>query len=263
MKRGRSNGLLIALSLIAALMLTACEFRIHANLVIDEDESGTLALKLSMDEELASLVGGDFGSQLAIGEDMVPDGWNAEVISGEGQEGILASTDFDSFDQLDERLVGLADEADTTGTPLPTGFMSGISPTRDDDTFLFRLVIPEDTEGLIGEGLDESPIPLDLGMLDEVFDIRFTLTLPGEIVTSNADVVTGQNLMWDISLTDSGRVLEAESQLRGSRQGMIIVWAAVVLAVVVAGYIVVKVRKGRRAVASDPPEGSSEENAER
>ena len=257
MKIGRSNSLLlIALSLIAALILTACEFRIHANLMIDEDESGTLSLEISMDEELAALAGGNFGSQLAIGEDMVPAGWTAEVISDDGYEGILATTGFDSFDQLDERLARLADEAGTTETPLPTEFIGGISPSREDDTFLFRLVIPE--EGLIGEGLEQSPIPLDIGMLDEVFDIRFTLTLPGEIVTNNADVVTGQNLMWDISLTDSGRVLEAESQLPGSGRDMIIVWGAVVLALLVVGYLVFKLRRRRRVVAPDPPEGASE-----
>ena len=253
-KRSRSNTLLVALSLIGALVLTACEFRIHANLVIEEDESGTLEVELSMDQELAGLAGGGFGGELAIGEDLVPAGWTAEVISGGEYEGIRASADFESLDQLRQRLDDLAGETGTTGAPLP-GFLSDISPTREDDTFLFHLVIPEEAEGLIGEGLEESPIPLDLGMLDEVFDIRLTLVLPGEIVTTNADVVTGQTLVWNLSLADTGRVLEAESKLPGSGPGMIIVWAAVALALVVVIYIVVKIRGRRRAAARDPSEG--------
>ena len=255
MKIHSSNALLVALSLIAALVLTACEFRIHADLVIGEDETGTLSVELSMDQELAALAGGGFGGELAIGEDMVPSGWTAEVVSDGEHEGIRASTNFESLDQLRQRLDDLATETAATDTPLP-GFISEISPTREDDTFFFHLVIPDEVEGMIAEGLQQSPIPIDIGMLDEVFDIRLSLVLPGDLVANNADIVTGQYLVWNISLADSGRVLEAESQLPGEGSGMIIVWAAVVLALVIAGYIVVKLRGRRRAAAPDPAEGS-------
>ena len=253
MRRGLRNGPLLVLSVMAALVLSACEFRIHADLVIAEDESGTLAVELSMDEELAALAGGDFGGGPAIGEDMVPDGWSAAVVSGDGHEGIRATAEFDSLDQLRTRLDGLAAETGAVGTPVP-GFLSDISPTREGDTFLFRLVIPEDFEGLLGEGLDESPIPLDLGMLDQVFDIRLTVVLPGEIVTTNADVVTGETLVWNLSLTDNGRVLEAESELPGGGPGRVIMWAAVGLALAVVVYVVFKMRGRRRAAPANPPE---------
>ena len=251
MKLVTGNILLPALLGIVALLLTACEFRIHATLVIEEDESGTLSLELSADEELVRLAGGPFGGELDIGEDMVPGGWTAEVVAGDGYEGIRGSTDFESFDQLEQRLAGLADAGDAEATSLETGFISAVSLAREDDTFVFRLVIPEDTESLIGEGLEQSPIPLDLGILDQVFDIRFALVLPGEIVTSNADVNTGESLIWNISLTDSGRVLEAESELPGSEERMYIVWGAVALALVVVVYIVFKLRKRRKPAGRD------------
>ena len=256
MTRGSRNALLGVLSVVTALALAACEFRIHADLVIEEDETGTMSLELSMDEELAALAGGDFGVEMAVGDEMVPDGWTAEVVSDVGYEGIRVSADFESLDQLGQRLDELTAETDTTLTPL-LGFLSDISPTREEDTFLFDLVIPEEIDGLIAEGLDESPIPLDLGMLDQVFDIRFTLRLPGEIVTTNADTVTEEILVWSLSFTDSGRVLEAESQLPGSDQRMILLWAAVVLALVVAVVIVVRIRSRRRATASSPPESTT------
>lgn len=246
MRTHRNRGLLIVLAALLGLLLASCEFRIHADLVIEEDETGTLSVELSLDEELAALAGGDFGGQLAIGEDMVPQGWAAEVIADEGYEGIRASASFDSLDQLRTLLEELAG-ADATGDMSLPGFLSDISPAREEDRFVFRLAMPEDTESLLGEGLAESPIPLDLAMLDEVFDVRLTLVLPGEIVDSNADVVSGETLVWNLSLSDSGRVLEAESRLPRSGPPMIIVWAAVALAVVVVVVIVVKVGRRRKA----------------
>ena len=231
------------------LLLAACEFRIYADLVIEEDESGSLSVELSMDEELAALAGGALGGEMAIGDDMVPQGWTAEVISEDGYEGIRASSTFDSLDQLGTRLDELAGGAAGGETSLP-GFLSDMSPTRVEDSFAFRLEIPEDTESLLGDGLAASPIPLDLAMLDEVFDVRLALVLPGEVVDSNADFVTGETLIWNLSLTDGGRVLEAESRLPRSGPPMIIVWGAVALAVVIALAILVKVR-GRRVPVPD------------
>ena len=254
MKIGWSSTPLHVLLLVATLVLAACEFRIHADLVIEDDETGTLSVELSMDEELAALAGSGFGGVVAIGEDMVPSGWAAELVSEGGYEGIRSSTGFESLDDLRGRLEDLVDEAGTAGTPLPA-FLSDISPTRDGDTFIFRLVIPEAIEDLIGAGLEESPIPVDLGTLDTVFDIRLTMVLPGELVTNNADVVTGETLVWKVSLTDTGRVLEAESKLPGPGRTRYIAWAAGALALVIAAYIVVKLRKRRRAAVRDRAQG--------
>lgn len=254
MKIGWRSTPLPVLLLVATLVLAACEFRIHADLVIEDDETGTLSVELSMDEELAALAGSGFGGVVAIGEDMVPSGWAAELVSEGGYEGIRSSTGFESLDDLRGRLEDLVDETGTAGTPLPA-FLSDISPTRDGDTFIFRLVIPEAVEDLIGAGLEESPIPVDLAMLDSVFDIRLTMVLPGDLLTNNADVVTGETLIWNVSLTDAGRVLEAESELPGPERTRFILWGAVALALVIAAYIVVKLRKRRRAAVPDRAQG--------
>ena len=234
-------------SLIAALLLAACEFRIHVDLGILEDETGVLSVEMSMDEQLAALAGGDFGGELAIGEDLVPEGWTAEIVSGEGYEGIRAHAAFESLDQLQDWLAGLA--AETDASPLPA-LLSDLSPTREDETFRFRLVVPAEVDDLLGEGLEQSPVPLDVAMLDDVFDIRFALALPGEIVSHNADVDTGQALVWNISLADAGRILEAESQIPGSGSTMIVLWVLIGLAVVVAGYTAVRFLARRRPQAT-------------
>ena len=243
------------LVLVAVVLLAACEFRIRADLVIEEDESGTLSVELSMDEELATLAG-SFGGELAIGEEIVPSGWTAELVSDEGYEGIRASTDFGSLDGLEQRLGELAEGTGTADTPL-LAFLADISPVRDEDTFRFRLMIPEEIAAMIGEELQQSPIPIDLAVLDEVFDIRLSLVLPGDILASNADVVTGQTLVWDISLTDSGRVLEAESQVPGPDRTRLVVLGAVVVALLVVVYLVVRLLRRRQPTPDPGRVGSS------
>ena len=245
-----SRASLPILALVSVLLLAACEFRIRADLVIAEDESGTLSVELSMDEELAALAG-SFGGELSVGEEIVPAGWTAGSVTDEGYEGVRASTGFGSLDELGRRLGELAEGTGTADTPL-LAFLSDMSPTREEDTFRFRLLIPEEVAAMIGEELQQSPIPIDLAVLDEVFDIRLSLVLPGDVLSSNADVVTGQTHVWDISLTDSGRVLEAESQLPGPDRTRWIVLGAVVAALLVVIYLVAKSRGRRPDPAGSP-----------
>ena len=246
MKIGSGRFRLLLLSMVGALLLTACELRIFADLVIEADESGTFSVELSVDDALASLAGAEFGGELPLGEDMFPDGWGIAVVSEDGYEGIRATVPFGSLAGLQEVLLGLAaTEGQSTDLGLLDFLADGL-PTREGDTFRFSLTIPAGVEGLLGEGLAESPIPLDLGMLDQVFDIRISVMLPGEIVSHNADLHTGNLVVWNLSLSDSGRTLEAESRLQASGVHMAIVWVAVAAALIILIVLVVMVRSRRR-----------------
>lgn len=259
MKFSANRVLLVLLAVALALVLGACEFRIHADLVIEEDESGTFSLELSLDEELAALAGGDFENELAIDDEMVPDAWAVEVVSEDGYEGVRATVAFNSLSELVALLDELAADGAAGEGELPV-FLTDILPTRVDDRFMFRLSIPDNMDGFLGEDLAESPIPMDLGMLDSVFDIRLTLVLPGEIVSSNADVVTGETLIWNLSLTDGGRILEAESRLPDDGNPFI-VWGAVALGVIVALALAIMIFKGRRSAASEADEPDEADEA--
>ncbi len=248
------NRPLILLTVAVALLLVGCEVRIHADMVVNEDETGTFTVELAVDEELAALAGGDFSDELSI--DTAPEDWAVEAFVEDGYEGVRATIGFDSLDRLVSLLDELTvDDAGVVGA-IP-GFLYDILPTRVEDDFTFRLNIPEEMGGFFGEEFSEIPIPLELDMLDSVFDVRFTLVLPGEIVTSNADVVTGDTLVWNLSLTDGGRVLEAHSRLENSNQQMIIMWGAIGLAVAVVLILVVRIRSGRKAAGSVPDEPES------
>lgn len=280
MKAIRRNTGSAALLMVCALVLTACEFRIHTDLVIEEDGSGVLSMEMSVDDQLARMAADGMGldsmgldsmdmdeamdeameEEFPIGqlidEGWVPDGWSIESVTGDYQ-GIRASAEFDDLEGLEQALADLAltDGADIPMTTGMGGMMSDMSLGREGDTLQFRLVLPEQPDNLF-EGMEESPMPVDPAMLDEVFDLRFTLTLPGEIVAerTNADLITGQTLVWELSLDDGGRVLEAQSQLPGSGASMAIVLAVVALALAAAVYIVIDRRRRQAAAASAAPE---------
>ena len=273
MKVKRRNLGSAALLTVCALVLTACEFRIHTDLVIEEDGSGVLSLEMSVDDQLAGLAESGMGMDMMdMGEAMgegegpveliddgwVPDGWTIEVVS-DGYQGIRASTEFDDLDGLEQRLRDLAAEngADIPMTTGVGGMLSGMSLEPEGDVLVFGLKIPEQSDALF-EGMEgmEGDIPVDLSVLDDVFDIRFTLTLPGEIVAerTNADLITGQTLVWNLSLDDGGRVLEAQSQLPRSGASMIIVWAVAALALAAAVYLVIDRRRRQAAAAPAVPE---------
>jgi hypothetical protein len=109
-----------------------------------------------------------------------------------------------------------------------------------------------------GDGIGELDDSDELGQLGElvlenVFDLSWTITLPGKIVESNADTIEGGSATWDFeydSLT-SGLNLTAHSQYTNWPViGGIIAGAVVVIALVVFFLIIRK----RRASASLPSE---------
>ncbi len=204
---------IIVLVVLLALVSTACQIRIDTVVSVNEDESGTFAIEMAMDEELRNLSSENGGEiNLADGMGSLPDNWSVnDFVDGEF-EGTRISTDFADFTDLTAKLSVLA-ELGEGDEGAPNELIDGLEFTREGDRFAFDARLEQLTdsfaetggEGLTFEGLD----PADL--LESLFLIRFVVTLPGTLGDNNADSVDGNTLVWVIALDGEDRTLFAES----------------------------------------------------
>jgi hypothetical protein len=128
------------------------------------------------------------------------------------------------------------------GPEVPEGFSVRVENGFLSKKYFAELDVAESGGELTGEG-EEFGV-LAEHMLEDMFDFSWTITLPGEIVDSNADTVEGGSATWDFdydSLT-SGLYLTVQSQYTNWPViGGIIAGAVVVLALVV--FFVIKRRR--------------------
>jgi hypothetical protein len=104
-----------------------------------------------------------------------------------------------------------------------------------------------------GGGLGELGEGQELGVLGElvledIFDLSWTITLPGKIVESNADTIEGSSATWDLDIgaASSGIDLTVQSHYTNWPViGGIIGGAVAVLALVVFFFIFIMRRRGR------------------
>jgi hypothetical protein len=239
--------------LLLALGLSACTIRFDVGVDVNEDETGTFALFVGFDEEFQQLAEQGGGDDLNITEGLeeVPEGWSAEEVTEDGFEGVRIATDFSSFEDLETRLGELNE---TTDTGVGTDFLSGFGLTHEGDEFRFKVDVSgldEELTGAIGEGGGEDLFSgIDpTSLIEDLFQIRFKLTLPGEIGDNNADSVEGNTLVWNVGLSDEGGTYEAVSTTGGGSSALLYVGiAAAGLVVVGVGATAMRRRRDDAAV---------------
>lgn len=237
--------------LVLAVALSSCTIRFDSNTTVNEDGSGTLALEISFDEEFRQFMAdsGDASFDLTGDLEDVPAGWSATEFSRDGFEGIRIGVDFGDLAELDQRLAELNEAAgEEQATPI---FIEQSGLSRNGSGFDFELTIAGLEEGLTDasgsaggddlgfEGLDPA------ALFGDVFEIRYVLTLPGEITSHNADAIEGSTLTWNIGLSDDGRLLAAASGGGGGGSLTIILGVLALLALAILAFVVIQVRKRR------------------
>lgn len=202
-----------ALLALLALVSTACQIRVDTVVSINEDESGTFAVEMAMDEELRNLSSENGGEiDLADGMDALPPNWSVEDFVDGEFEGVRIRSSFVDIADLTAKLRALAELAEGDQAA-PNELIDSLEFSRDGETFTFnaRLEQLADSfaevggEGLALEGLDQSEL------LESLFLIRFVVTLPGTLGDNNADSVDGNTMVWVIVLDGEDRTLFAES----------------------------------------------------
>ena len=251
----------IPIFMILGLALSACTIRFDVDMVINEDESGTFALFIGFDEEFQQLIeqGGGEGLDITEGIQDVPEDWDVEEVVEDGFEGVRISTGFDSLEELEARLGDLGETGDTG---VGTDFLSDFGLTHEGDEFRFQVDVSGLDEGLsdaVGEtGGDDLLSGIDpTSLFEDLFEIRFKLTLPGTIGANNADSVNGNTLTWNVDVADEGGTYEAVSTVGGGSSALLLGGAAIA-AVVVAGVGVTAVRRRKNQAAVAAVSGSPE-----
>lgn len=250
-----------ALLILLAIGLSACTIRLDIGVDVNEDESGSFAVSIGLDEEIRELMTQFGGDDLNLTDELagdVPEGFDVEEYSADGFEGVRLSSTFSSFDDLNSKL----EEASSDGATeaIGTDLVSNFGLTHEDEEFRFRADLTGVDEGLTG-ALDEAggeDLLSGFGAeaMADVFEVRFSLTLPGTIKEHNADVVNGNTLVWNLSIADERETLEAVSSTAGGSYALIIGGAAAAAVVVVGGGIAVSRRRKKSAVDaidSTPP----------
>lgn len=247
----RKMGLMMGVAAVA-LLATACEMRFYMGLTVEEDGSGTMSFDLAANEELRGMA----GDQFDIGELLNADPENPcdvePLLDGDFQ-GARMTCSFASLEELMEMTIPIAEE-DDFGQPMPQP-MSGFQLERDGDTFRF-LLDASDLNQFYNPPPGEMPMDMDLD-LGSVFDIRFTATFPGEVVSHNASVVEGNTLTWWFPTAEPW--LMAESRVSGGLSPVAL-WSLIAVGVVILVMLILRFRPTGKAEPS-PPEPGSESDA--
>jgi hypothetical protein len=234
--------------LVLMLLLSGCKLRADAAITVNADESGSVGLEVSLDEELRNVLTEQGQSLDLTGQlDGLPDGWSAEPFVDGEFEGVRATTEFASFAELEATLQEL--EGSEFGSQGNLGdLLAGLQLGHDGNRYDFTATIDDVSgsfEGAIGDGFGGVDVET---LFDSVFEVRVLVSLPGVITAHNGDAIDGSTVTWNIDLQTSGTTLSATSETEAAGPGLGVI-VAIVAAVVLLGVAVVMVqrRNGQRA----------------
>lgn len=167
-------------------------------------------------------------------EEMTAEGWEVNrTVSGDTVT-LTASKDFSADDPFFL--------PDATGTDAGSPALD----IREQNYFVFTdysfsANIPADPEtlGLEGTGgeFEEGFDELAQSFLQDMFSLSWTVNMPGEILESNADTVSGSSATWNFDLTSVSQGVAMTAEVRVINWAAIAVTAIVGLGLIIAGFM--------------------------
>jgi len=248
------------LILVAALALltTACKIEINANFDINADQRGTVALEMGFDDEFASIMESMSDEPIdpsTLFEDFDLEG-TPNAVSSEERRGDM--TFYIVTIPVDD-----ITEPQNLGGEATAGLTDDIAIIFTDE--LVSVVASVDAADALGDSGELDMFTPD--MLAESFAVNIRVTMPGEILSHNADSQDGNTLTWNVDLAGGAALdIQAESDPRGSESSSgIPIWvfiAAGVVLVALVGWYLMKNRGGsgtETATAADAPPAPEED----
>ncbi len=234
---------LIVLASLLALVATACKLETNFGAVINADGSGTIIGEIGFDDEAAELFleGGDpfEGNELAD----TPGARTRQERRGD-LTFYIVEIDVDDITDADQQLIDNE-----------SSLLSNLEITVTDNLVTVRgSASAEDSLGGDTEGFDP-------GVLEDAISANVYFTLPGSILSHNADRQDGNTLFWEVPVLGGTLDIRAESDPTGtpasSSSDGFPVWAYGIIAAVLLGalYYFRKGKSGGGDSASDdaPP----------
>lgn len=256
-RRPRVAALRFALLAVLAISASGC-IRLNADIQVNEDGSGTASIIQAFDiEALSEFAGEDATAALGDPESLIPaelpEGVEAEVYEKGGYTGLRFTTEFADADEMAEQLAALqaasVESFENTGGTAD-GQDGELTIERTEGGWLFE------SPGFSSGDTDTEGIP---EALLESFDIRYSLTLPGEAVDHNADEVEENTYIWNLAIDDDRETLFAETKVSKGIGALPFAIGAVVLGLALLGVVglVVLSRRKKKGTTQPPVGGAS------
>jgi len=235
---------LIVMASLLALVATACKLETNIGATINADGSGTVVTELGMDEEAQ-------GVFLADGTDPFD---SEELSSCEGARTREEDRGDLHFWIIECDMADITALENTLTTSQNTMLSSFDITVTDTLVSVSGTASAEDTLGSQAEGFDPT-------IFEQSISANLKITLPGHIISHNADSQSGNTLTWKIPVLGGTLDVQASSDPSGSPAGGggggFPMWLIAVIAVVVLGggyyFWTQNKKKGGAAPTADTP----------
>lgn len=241
-----SRARLLVLVLLCAVAASACQVSVGTEVHVEDDGGGSLAVRVVLDEDLATTLAQDDVDVFARLEEL-PDGWRSERSTPDGGQAVTVRADFADPTGLGRRVEQLREGLDGEDPVVLDGLE--LTVAEDGSARLsgragFR---PPSSTGLRGTGVgfdgeDLAALLAERG--DEVLRVDLRAAMPGPVVDSNADEVDGNVAIWHLPTTELADVHVA-SDPPSALQRWLAIGAAALVGLALAMAVVRLVRRRR------------------
>ncbi|MBS1838332.1 MAG: hypothetical protein JST64_11635, partial [Actinobacteria bacterium] len=208
----RRRGLIGLVPLVVVVMLasTAC-LRTEVGVHLDDDGSGSVDVTVYFDD--VTLQGGSIGVddlvRLATAATKGVDGAEVSKVESAGSEGVRMSVPFDDYNQVARAVTGAEYQGYSTHVFQTFEIVKG-----DDGHWSMHATLDP---AAVTSTVTQAPGPL-AGMnaaatrVDPSTEIVLAVTLPGEVLRSNADIIDGGTATWNLRGDSGPKQLTVENQ---------------------------------------------------
>jgi hypothetical protein len=229
---------------ILAMLASACQVAVGADVTVAADGSGRLAITVALDEDLTRSLELD-GLDVFASLDELPEDWTSERREVDGGLTVTVAAPFADASGLSARVAELRDGLDADD-PVLIDHLDLQVASDGSATLTGRAGFsPPSSTGLEGAGVQFDGDALAALLAehgDEVLRIDLRVAFPGPVSDTNADQVNGSVATWRLPVTEMQDV-RATSQAPSGAQTWLLVAAVALLGLAIG---VVAVRLVRR-----------------